>query len=78
MDVKVLGPGCANCVRLEANARAALTDLGLTASVEKVTDMATIIGYGIMSTPGLVVDGTVVVSGRVPSVDDIKRLLAAS
>lgn len=77
MDIKVLGPGCANCMRLEANTREALGDLGLTASIEKVTDFREIIGYGIMSTPGLVVDGTVVMAGRVPSVDDIKRLLVA-
>jgi small redox-active disulfide protein 2 len=78
MDIKVLGPGCANCVRLEANAREALTDLGLTGTIEKVTDFPTIIGYGIMSTPGLVVDGVVVSAGRVPSVDDIKRLIASN
>ena len=78
MDIKVLGPGCNNCVRLEANTRAALADLGLTASIEKVTDFGSIIGYGIMSTPGLVVDGTVLVAGRVPSAADIKRLLASS
>jgi small redox-active disulfide protein 2 len=78
MDIKVLGPGCANCVRLEANTRDALADLGLTASIEKVTDFPTIIGYGVMSTPGLVVDGAVLSSGRVPSVEDIKRLLVAA
>jgi hypothetical protein len=49
----------------------------MTASIEKVTDVARIVGYGIMSTPGLVVDGHVVSSGRVPSVGDIKRLIAA-
>jgi small redox-active disulfide protein 2 len=78
MDIKVLGPGCNNCVRLEANTREALADLGLTASIEKVTDFPSIIGYGIMSTPGLVVDGEVVSAGRVPSVDDIKRLIASN
>jgi small redox-active disulfide protein 2 len=76
MDIKVLGPGCKNCVRLEANTREALTSLGRSASIEKVTDYGQIAGYGIMSTPGLVVDGTVVVAGRVPSVDDLKHLLA--
>ena len=76
MDIKVLGPGCKNCVRLEANTRDALVALGRTASVGKVTDIGEIVGYGVMRTPGLVVDGTVVVSGRVPSVDEIKRLLA--
>ena len=78
MDIKVLGPGCNNCVRLEANTREALADLGLTASIEKVTDLGSIVGYGIMTTPGLVVDGQVVSAGRVPSVDDIKRLIATA
>jgi len=78
MDIKVLGPGCNNCVRLEANAREALADLGLIASIEKVTDLGSIVGYGIMTTPGLVVDGQVVSAGRVPSVDDIKRLIATA
>ena len=76
MDIKVLGPGCNNCVRLEANTREALSALGRRASIEKVTDIGEIVGYGVMRTPGLVVDGTVVVSGRVPSVDDLKLLLA--
>jgi len=76
MDIKVLGPGCNNCVRLEANTREALEALGRAASIEKVTDIGEIVGYGVMRTPGLVVDGTVVVSGRVPSVDDLKLLLA--
>ena len=78
MDIKVLGPGCNNCVRLEANTREALADLGLMASIEKVTDLGSIVGYGIMTTPGLVVDGQVVSAGRVPSVDDIKRLIASN
>lgn len=77
MDIKVLGPGCNNCVRLEANTREALTSLGRSASIEKVTDYGRIAGYGVMSTPGLVVDGTVVVAGRVPSVDDLKHLLTS-
>jgi small redox-active disulfide protein 2 len=76
MDIKVLGPGCANCVRLEANTRQALGALGRSATIEKVTDYGRILGYGIMSTPGLVVDGTVLVAGRVPTVDDLKRILA--
>lgn len=78
MDIKVLGPGCNNCVRLEANTRDALADLDLDASIEKITDYPSIMGFGVMSTPGLVVDGQVVSSGRVPSVADIKRLLAGT
>jgi small redox-active disulfide protein 2 len=75
MDIKVLGPGCRNCVTLEARTRDALDGLGLDAVIEEVTDPATIAGYGILSTPGLVVDGDVVVAGRVPSVRQLQELL---
>ena len=76
MHIKVLGPGCANCVNLEKNTRAALASLGMEASVEKVTDYADIAGYGIMRTPGLVVDGQVVLSGRVAKPAQVAQLLA--
>ncbi|MFO7960653.1 MAG: thioredoxin family protein [Nitriliruptoraceae bacterium] len=76
MDIKVLGPGCNNCVTLEARTREALTQLGQDATIEKVTDTAQIMGYGIMSTPGLVVDGQVVISGRVPSVKQLTGMLS--
>jgi small redox-active disulfide protein 2 len=76
MHIKVLGPGCANCVNLEKNTRAALASLGLEASVEKVTDYADIAGYGILRTPGLVVDEQVVLSGRVARPAEIAQLLA--
>ncbi len=76
MHIKVLGPGCANCVNLEKNIRAALASLGMEASVEKVTDYADIAGYGIMRTPGLVVDEQVVLSGRVAKPAEIAQLLA--
>jgi small redox-active disulfide protein 2 len=78
MIVKVLGPGYANCQNLEKAARAAPTDLGLQATVEKVTDYATIAGYGVMSTPALVVDDKVVLAGRVPSTAQVGELLAAA
>ena len=78
MHVKILGPGCKNCQNLEARTREALAALGLDASVEKVTDYAAIAGYGVMTTPGLVVDDTVVVSGRVPTADEIAGLLSTS
>ena len=69
--IEVLGPGCNNCVRLEKNARDAVAATGVDAEVTKVTDYAEIMAYGIMSTPGLVIDGKVVSFGRIPSAEDI-------
>lgn len=75
-SIKILGPGCANCVNLEKQARQAVEQLGLDATIEKVTDYAEIAGYGIMRTPGLVVDEQVVLSGRVARPAEIAGLLA--
>jgi small redox-active disulfide protein 2 len=69
--IEVLGPGCNNCVRLEANAREAVAIAGVEAEVVKVTDYRQIVAYGVMSTPGLVIDGKVVSYGRIPSAGDI-------
>lgn len=77
MQIKVLGPGCRNCVNLEKATREAVDQLGLDATIEKVTDYADIAAHGVMSTPGLVVDGTVVVSGRVPRTAEIVEILSA-
>ncbi|ALV38475.1 thioredoxin family protein [Streptomyces sp. CdTB01] len=77
MIIKVLGPGCANCVTLERVTREAVTALGLDARIEKVTDYAAIAGYGVMSTPALVVDEKVVVSGRVPTAAQVCELLVS-
>jgi small redox-active disulfide protein 2 len=77
LHIEILGPGCANCRGLEANTREAVEHLGLDATIEEVTDYATIAGYGVMSTPGLVVDGIVRSTGRVPTVDEIGDLLVA-
>jgi small redox-active disulfide protein 2 len=74
--IKVLGSGCTNCVNLEKAARQAIADLGVEATVEKVTDYPTILGYGVMSTPGLVVDEQVVLAGRVPTAAQLRELLA--
>ncbi|WP_407345419.1 thioredoxin family protein [Pengzhenrongella phosphoraccumulans] len=76
MIIKILGPGCTNCVNLERVTRQAVADLGIDAKIEKVTDYAAILGYGVMSTPGLVVDDKVVLSGRVPTATQVRELLA--
>jgi small redox-active disulfide protein 2 len=73
--IEVLGPGCANCQRLEANAREAVAMAGIEAEVRHVTDYREIAARGVMSTPGLVIDGVVVSKGRVPSVGDIAEWL---
>lgn len=78
MQVKVLGAGCGNCHTLEARTKEALGRLGIEGSVEMVTDYPTIAGYGVMNTPALVVDERVIMSGRVPAVDEIETLLADS
>lgn len=77
MDIKILGTGCVNCKNLEAVTRTALDELGLSVEIDKVTDPGEIIGWGVMSTPALVIDDEVVLSGRVPPVDQIRRLLSA-
>ncbi len=76
MDIKILGSGCTNCKNLETNTRKALDELGLTVDIEKVTDPGEIVSWGVMSTPALVIDDEVVLSGRVPPADQIKQLLA--
>ena len=76
MIVKILGPGCRNCHTLEERTRAALTQLGLDAEIQAVTDYAQIAGYGVMKTPGLVVDEEVLVAGKVPSVKGLTQLIA--
>ena len=75
MKIEVLGMGCAKCTKLEENARAAVAALGIEATIEHVKDMDRILDYGVLITPGLVVDGKVVASGRVPSREDIQKLI---
>ncbi len=77
MTIKVLGPGCMNCKTLERRTIEALEKSGIQAAVEKVVDLDGISSYGVMRTPGLVIDEKVVVQGRVPSVEQIQELIAA-
>jgi small redox-active disulfide protein 2 len=75
MEIKVLGPGCANCNKLEKVVGEAARELGITDPVQKVSDIKEMLSFGIMSTPALVIDGKVKFSGRVPSKDEIKKYL---
>ena len=76
MDIKILGTGCAKCQTLELVTRDAVEQLGLVADLEKVTDPAEIASWGVMASPALVIDDEVVLAGRVPTLDDIKQILA--
>jgi small redox-active disulfide protein 2 len=74
--IEVLGSGCSNCVKLAENAREAVAMAGVEAEVVKVTDYRQIAAYGVMSTPGLAIDGKVVSTGRIPSAGDIALWLS--
>ncbi|BCJ53463.1 redox-active disulfide protein 2 [Actinoplanes sp. NBRC 14428] len=78
MLIKILGPGCANCHTLERLTHDAIADLNLTAEVSSVTDYPTIVGYGVMSTPALVVDDRVVLAGRIPTAAQLRDLLTTA
>ena len=73
--VQVLGTGCAKCEKLKQNAEEAVKQAGIEATVEKVTDINVITGFGVMMTPALAVDGEVKLVGKVPSADEIQKLL---
>jgi small redox-active disulfide protein 2 len=76
IKIQILGTGCAKCQQLTKTAETAAGELGLQYELEKVKDIAQIMAFGVMMTPALVVDGKVKVAGKVPSVDEIKKLLA--
>ena len=78
MKLQVLGTGCAKCKVLYQNAQEAVSSLGLDAEVEKVEDIQQIMSYNILMTPGLVIDGYVKVAGRLPKLDEVKRLILAA
>ena len=75
-EIKVLGPGCAKCLELMKQTEQAVSELNLEYSVEKITDIDNILSYGVMMTPALVVNGEVKATGKVPSLDEIKKLIA--
>ncbi|MEG6616984.1 thioredoxin family protein [Peptococcaceae bacterium 1198_IL3148] len=75
MEIKVLGPGCKKCKDLDQRVREVLAENNLDANVEKIEDIGEIVQYGVMITPGLVIDGQVKMSGRVPSKEEIKKFI---
>ena len=77
LTVKILGSGCANCKKLEAVAREAAAGAGIQADFVKVTDMKAIMGYDLLSTPGLVIDEKLVSSGRIPTVAEARQWMTA-
>jgi small redox-active disulfide protein 2 len=75
LEIKVLGPGCANCSKLEQITRKAVSEMGFEADIDKITDYGEIMSYPIISTPGLVINGDVVCSGRVPTQAEVTTWL---
>ena len=73
--IEILGTGCPKCKKLEDQAREAAAQLNLECDIVKVEDIQKIMAYGVMMTPALVVDGQVKVTGKVPSIDDIKQII---
>lgn len=77
MQIAVLGSGCKNCNALEEATRQALAELGIDDDIAKIADFGEIASYGVMSTPALAIDGDVKTTGRVPTVDELKQIIAA-
>lgn len=75
MEIKILGPGCPKCKVLEKLTREVVEQNNIEATVTKVEDIVAIMNYGVMSTPALVVDEKVIFKGRVPSAEELKRIL---
>ncbi|MGB8657188.1 MAG: thioredoxin family protein [Candidatus Zixiibacteriota bacterium] len=73
MRIEILGPGCANCRKLEQDVRKALGELNIQADVIKITDIAKISSYGILMTPGLIINGKVYASGKLPVMATLKK-----
>ncbi|MDT8421892.1 MAG: thioredoxin family protein [Desulfuromonadales bacterium] len=75
IKIQILGTGCAKCEKLAANARQAADNLKLDYQLEKITELNQIMSFGVMTTPGLAVDGKVLIAGKVPSPAELEKLL---
>jgi small redox-active disulfide protein 2 len=78
MEIKVLGPGCSKCQQTEKVVKEAIDEAGISAEVEKVTDMMKIAAYGVFGTPAVVINGEVKSVGKIPKKDEIKKWLTAA
>jgi small redox-active disulfide protein 2 len=75
MEIKVLGPGCPKCKQTEQNVKEAVVEAGVDATVEKVTDIMEIAGFGVFGTPAVIIDGEVKSVGKIPTKEDVKAWL---
>ncbi|GAA0805457.1 thioredoxin family protein [Clostridium sp. AF19-22AC] len=78
MEIKVIGTGCEKCNRLYQNVQQAVNELGITANIEKVEELMDIVRLGVMLTPALMVDGKIVITGRVPDVKSLLSILSGN
>ena len=76
MKIQVAGPGCARCHAVEKNVIEAVTELGIDADISKLSDMKEFVKLGVMFTPAVIVDGKVVISGKVPKVNELKKIFS--
>ena len=78
MDIKIVGTGCSNCIKLEETVRIVVKELNVDAEISKISDIKEIAKTGILLTPGLIVDGKVKLSGKVPSKEEVTKIIKAS
>ena len=78
LEIKVLGPGCPNCAKVEAVASKAIAGIGVEANIEKITDFMEIMNYNVLATPGLVINGNVVSAGRIPSEAEVTEWVSTA
>ena len=77
MKIEIVGPGCPRCIATEKNVKEAVKQLGIQAEITKVTDVAEFAKKGVTFTPAVIVDGKIVVSGKIPTVEELKNILSS-
>lgn len=76
MKIEIVGPGCPRCIATENNVREAVKQLGIQAEIAKITDVKEFAKKGVMFTPAVIVDGKVVISGKIPTVEEVKKVIS--